>query len=1048
MKKFLLAALGVLATFGVISAQETITKTATKGDYTLTATYSDITSSSAKATMTVTVANPEDGATYTLGGNSRIWFVGANTPTDPTKNTIYCPAASLTSTIDITDLKPNTEYMCYWCAQVNKNGNPVEHVYIEGDGVKFTTLEGDPEPQGPTFSFETEDPVITDNSVSFTYTIYKTDENGTKTVATEADGTFEVYYAWDGNDNAQKAKALKTPTGTFVCEDLKPGKNYNFYPKYFVNGTQLPWSVVAVKTTGESESEVITKTVTVDGFTLEATYSEITSNTAKLTMNVTVANPEAGETYSLGGDTRVWFVTGGAHDGDGTIKIPADGLTTSTVITGLDPDTEYSYYWCAVVFKGAGAVGTLFIEDANFKFKTLAGSGEDPKPETKTKPTVAYGNTYKFEAVAGAEDQAKLTFNYTVTNPDNVEITSIRFAAAGAAGDAVAGVTYDKWSNGDIIWGEVTITDAAALTAGEHAAEIIVKNLNKNRDNNCWMKSLTTLANVENVADKTNPYETGGAGAWPVNPASLQPQTGVAYTFEATPTIHDNEVIFNYVIKKTVDGVAVDITDADGPFKVYYAWSGNDEEQARKASTTSSGSFTCSGLTAGTEYVFYPKYFVKEKQQIDGPALHITTSGTKPDQPDPEDPEDAYVNQVETNIRAAVITDGNIEWTYAIEPPAGKEDDYGRTSGDWYFITAGATNYFLPGFPLTIGNTLDGRVKGAVDFTEYKDKLPEGFVMWTRINGEDYQLNFKDVDGKYLGEFITTYKYRQGRHVSYNFHIAYAGASVWSIMFTYENKNADNATPAMTFDSFVQYDPEKGIAYQQRGKFVNAGVTEHQDDPIGDWEVIARPADDLDAKPWNPTHDYLISNTVTGTAGEQVPLTVTFELENGTKLPADYEPKLIIYQLDENDNPVLDNEGHRVKLYGPVKMNRVPEVVNMFTLSTATLKSSAKAAAGRAAEDYTGTLFTDGQHIGIQFNHAYTSIRPGKGNSNTALAVFTVNTQTHNVTGIEDVTVEEPVEESAVEYYTLQGVRVSADNLSTGIYIRRAGNKTSKIYVR
>lgn len=1036
MKKFLLAAFTALSFFAVSNAQ---TFTNTVDGFTIKATVSDITSSSAKLSYEIT---PPETATesYTLS-NARIWEITGSGLSD-----IKVSAGEITGTVDITGLQPKREYKFFseWVL------NPYKVVTLmDANCVVFTTTEGsgeDPKPQEATFSFEATS-TVNETSVVFDYTIFKT-ENGVKAEATEADGPFKVYYAWNGNDKAQEAKAQTNPKGSFTCEGLTPGTGYAFYPKYFVGTKQLDWAVVNLTTTGTAPAVDAEKEITQDGYTLKATITEITANSAKATMTVTVANPEDGATYTLGELTRIWFVEGGAHS-DNEIRMPAGGLTTSTVITGLAANTTYKYFWCAQVNKNGKDPVYIYIQDSDaFTFKTLAGSGEDPKPETKTKPTVAYGNTYKFEAVAGAEDQAKLTFNYTVTNPDNVEITSIRFAAAGAAGDAVAGVTYDKWSNGDIIWGEVTITDAAALTAGEHAAEIIVKNLNKNRDNNCWMKSLTTLASVDNVTDKTNPYETGGAGAWPVNPASLQPQTGVAYTFEATPTIHDNEVIFNYVIKKTVDGVAVDITDADGPFKVYYAWSGNDEEQARKASTTSSGSFTCSGLTAGTEYVFYPKYFVKEKQQIDGPALHITTSGTKPDQPDPEDPEDAYVNKLETNIRAAVIKDGKIEWTYAIEPPAGAEGSYGHTSGDWYFITAGATNYFLPGFPLTIGNTIDGRVKGAVDFTEYKDKLPEGFVMWTRINGEDYQLHFKDVDGKYLGEFITTYKYRQGRHVSYNFHIAYAGASVWSIMFTYEIKNADNAEAAKAFSDFVQYDPENGTANQKLDKFETAGVTEHKDEPIGDWELIARPADDLDAKPWNPTHDYLISNPVSGTAEDEVPVTVTFELENGTKIPADYEPKLIIYQLDENDNPVLDNEGHRVKLYGPVKMKRVPEVVNMFTLSTATLKSSAKAAAGRAADDYTGTLFKDGQHIGIQFNHAYTSIRPGKGNSNTALAVFTVNTQTHNVTGIEDVTVEEPVEESAVEYYTLQGVRVSADNLSTGIYIRRAGNKTSKIYVR
>ena len=34
------------------------------------------------------------------------------------------------------------------------------------------------------------------------------------------------------------------------------------------------------------------------------------------------------------------------------------------------------------------------------------------------------------------------------------------------------------------------------------------------------------------------------------------------------------------------------------------------------------------------------------------------------------------------------------------------------------------------------------------------------------------------------------------------------------------------------------------------------------------------------------------------------------------------------------------------------------------------------------------------------------------------------------------------------EYYNLQGVRVAADNLTTGVYIRRQGNKAEKVYVK
>ncbi len=52
--------------------------------------------------------------------------------------------------------------------------------------------------------------------------------------------------------------------------------------------------------------------------------------------------------------------------------------------------------------------------------------------------------------------------------------------------------------------------------------------------------------------------------------------------------------------------------------------------------------------------------------------------------------------------------------------------------------------------------------------------------------------------------------------------------------------------------------------------------------------------------------------------------------------------------------------------------------------------------------------------------------------------------------GIDDIVVEEPeVDPNApVEYYNFQGVRVNGENLAPGLYIRRQGNKATKILVR
>lgn len=54
------------------------------------------------------------------------------------------------------------------------------------------------------------------------------------------------------------------------------------------------------------------------------------------------------------------------------------------------------------------------------------------------------------------------------------------------------------------------------------------------------------------------------------------------------------------------------------------------------------------------------------------------------------------------------------------------------------------------------------------------------------------------------------------------------------------------------------------------------------------------------------------------------------------------------------------------------------------------------------------------------------------------------------VAGVDDVVVAAPVADpnAPVEIFTLQGIRVSEDNLAPGFYIRRQGNKTEKFVVR
>ena len=50
-----------------------------------------------------------------------------------------------------------------------------------------------------------------------------------------------------------------------------------------------------------------------------------------------------------------------------------------------------------------------------------------------------------------------------------------------------------------------------------------------------------------------------------------------------------------------------------------------------------------------------------------------------------------------------------------------------------------------------------------------------------------------------------------------------------------------------------------------------------------------------------------------------------------------------------------------------------------------------------------------------------------------------------NVSGVEDIDADNDAE---AEYYNLQGVRVAADDLTPGIYIRRQGTTITKVAIR
>lgn len=103
-----------------------------------------------------------------------------------------------------------------------------------------------------------------------------------------------------------------------------------------------------------------------------------------------------------------------------------------------------------------------------------------------------------------------------LTNPDNLEIKSIRLAAVAAPGDANDGVEYETWPYGnktDIVIGEATLTPSVEDDDVYLFHIILPKERLKTGNLAIYMKSEITLA------DGTV-YESGGIGAWNIDPSN------------------------------------------------------------------------------------------------------------------------------------------------------------------------------------------------------------------------------------------------------------------------------------------------------------------------------------------------------------------------------------------------------------------------------------------------------------------------------------------------------------------------------------------------
>ena len=96
---------------------------------------------------------------------------------------------------------------------------------------------------------------------------------------------------------------------------------------------------------------------------------------------------------------------------------------------------------------------------------------------------------------------------------------------------------------------------------------------------------------------------------------------------------------------------------------------------------------------------------------------------------------------------------------------------------------------------------------------------------------------------------------------------------------------------------------------------------------------------------------------------------------------------------------------------------------------------------------------SDDEIATVDENGVITGVAPGEATITLTIIFDNGISITRDVTvkvtekaGIDDIL--ENVSDAPAEYYNLQGVRVDGDSLAPGIYIKRQGNKATKIYVK
>lgn len=388
---------------------------------------------------------------------------------------------------------------------------PVIYVYGQKEIVDYPMF---------TMVVDTENITVTSNSISVPYTL---ECNRTDLPNPEA-WVYDAWLSYDGKDTGHE----NTRSGTITVTGLQSNTTYNLYQKAHVVGPNGYTENVT-----NNDTPFAVKTAVAEGapnFSVNITNIAADFTTYAFDYDFVSSNPD----FDLTGYTfEVYFDLG---EGKKT-----ETFTTKSghvVIDGLTRGTNYSFWEHSAVKDANGSPADVTTYNTKRDFIT----------RDYARPSITYTDGYKFTPTSATT--GTLAYKVVLSNPDNMAVSSIRFAAAGAPGDAVAGVDYDHWTNGDIIWGQTVMTGPAA---GEINVTIQLANLPEGRTTNLWMKSEITPA--EGAA-----FESAGAGAWQADMNAAPAAEEIEVVFDTPLNISNRSMLATVSLPADVDATVQNYT--------------------------------------------------------------------------------------------------------------------------------------------------------------------------------------------------------------------------------------------------------------------------------------------------------------------------------------------------------------------------------------------------------------------------------------------------------------------------------------------------------